>query len=87
MTEPKEARIIDFRLPLPWLITTVGSLALVLVGMWFTLAQVSRDVAELQTTVKLGNTQSVSLARDIDRLVWRVEQIEKSQATTARSGR
>jgi len=87
VTEPKESRIIDFQLPLPWLITTVGSLCLVLVGMWFTLAQVSRDVAELQTTVKLGNTQSVGLARDIDRLVWRVEQIEKSQATTSRAGK
>lgn len=87
MTDFKEPRLIDTRLPLPWLITTVGSLALVLVGMWFTLAQLSRDVSDLQATVKLGNTHSVTLARDIDRLVWRVEQIEKSQAAAVRSGK
>lgn len=87
MTDQKDSKIIDFQLPLPWLISTVSGLALVLVGMWFTLAQVSRDVAELQTTVKVGNTQSVGLARDIDRLVWRVEQIEKSQSQNARAGK
>lgn len=71
-------KIIDFKLPLPYILTALAGLAAVLIGMWSTLSQVSRDLTELQVVVKGGNTQVNAIDRDLARLQWRVDLLEKN---------
>ena len=56
---PPVTRVIDFRIPLPYLISGFCALAFTLVSMYFSMNQLLRDVGDLQITVKAGNTQSI----------------------------
>lgn len=47
-----------------------------LVSMWFSVNQLVRDVADLQITVKAGNTQATTVAGEIALLRFRVENLE-----------
>ena len=70
------SRVIDFRVPLPYLLSAFAALAFTLISMYFSLNQLVRDVGELQIVVKTGNTQSVTLAGDQALLRFRIENIE-----------
>ena len=72
----KVTRVIDFRIPLPWLISGVISVAFTLVSMWFSLDRLIKDVADLQITVKAGNSQATTVAGEIALLRYRVENLE-----------
>lgn len=72
----KVTRVIDFRIPLPWLIGICMTVGWALVSMWFSVNQLVRDVADLQITVKAGNTQAVTVAGEIALLRFRVENLE-----------
>lgn len=72
----KVTRVIDFRIPLPWLLSGLIVVGWALVSMWFSLNQLVRDVADLQITVKAGNTQAVTVAGEIALLRFRVENLE-----------
>ena len=74
--EPPVSRVIDFRIPLPYLISGFCALAFTLVSMYFSLNQLLREVGDLQVTVKAGNTQSVTLAGEQALLRFRMENIE-----------
>lgn len=69
-------RIIDMRIPLPYLLSGFGALAFTLISMWFSLNQLLRDVADLQATVKAGNAQTVTLAGEQALLRFRMENLE-----------
>ncbi len=69
-------KVLDFRIPLPWLLTCLGTLSFVLVSMWVSLNQLVRDVGELQGTVKAGNTQAAAVLTDILLLKMRVDMLE-----------
>ena len=73
---PPVSRVIDFRIPLPYLISGFCALAFTLVSMYFSLNQLLREVGDLQVTVKAGNTQSVTLAGEQALLRFRMENIE-----------
>ena len=74
--EPPITRIIDFRIPLPYLLSGFFGLAFTLVSMYFSLNQLLREVGDLQITVKAGNAQSVTLAGEQALLRFRMENIE-----------
>lgn len=70
------SRVIDFRVPLPYLLSAFGALAFTLISMYFSLNQLVRDVGDLQITVKAGNSQSVTLAGEQALLRFRLENVE-----------
>jgi len=77
--EPRKGRplkIIDFQIPLVWLLSCAGGLALLLISMWFSLQTLVRDVGDLQVAVKSWNVQAASLATDLAILRLRVENLE-----------
>lgn len=74
--EQHVSRVIDFRIPLPWLLGVMGVVGWGLVSMWFMVNQLTRDVSDLQITVKAGNGQAVTVAGELALLRYRVENIE-----------
>lgn len=72
----KVTRVIDFRIPLPWLLAGLIGVGWALVSMYFAVNQLVRDVADLQITVKAGNGQAVTVAGEIALLRFRVENLE-----------
>jgi hypothetical protein len=72
----KVTRVIDFRIPLPWLLSGLIVVGWALVSMWFSLNQLVRDVADLQIVVKAGNGQAITIAGEIALLRYRVENLE-----------
>lgn len=74
--EQRVSRVIDFRIPLPWLLGVMGVVGWGLVSMWFMVNQLTRDVSDLQITVKAGNGQAVTVAGELALLRYRVENIE-----------
>ena len=70
------SRVIDFRVPLPYLLSAFAALAFTLISMYFSLNQLVRDVGDLQITVKAGNSQAVTLAGEQALLRFRLENVE-----------
>lgn len=90
MTESEQTRItrvIDFRIPLPWLLGIGMAVGWALVSMWFSVNQLVRDVADLQITVKAGNTQATTVAGELALLRFRVENLEAAQRQPQRGER
>lgn len=75
-TEQRAPRVIDFRIPLPWLLGVAGVIGWGLVSMWFMVNQLTKDVSDLQITVKAGNGQAITVAGELALLRFRVENIE-----------
>lgn len=65
-------RIIDFKIPLPWLIGGVVVVGWGLISMWFSVNQLVRTVDDLQITVKSGNTSVAVLASEVALLKFRM---------------
>lgn len=83
--QPPEAavalmRMVDFKIPLHWLLSGFGVAVLLLASMYYQLQEMSRGMAELQITVRAGNNQSVTLAGEIALLKFRVEHLESDTA-------
>lgn len=74
--EQHVSRVIDFRVPLLWLLGVMSAVGWGLVSMWFMVNQLTRDVSDLQITVKAGNGQAVTVAGELALLRYRVENIE-----------
>lgn len=72
----KVTRVIDFRIPLPWLLSGLAMVAFTMISMYFSVNQLVRDVADLQITVKAGNSQATTVAGDIALLRFRIENLE-----------
>ena len=82
--EPQRVtRVIDFRIPLPWMLGGLVTIAWGLVSMWFMVNQLVRDVADLQITVKAGNNQAVTLAGELALLRFRIENLEADRRGAA----
>ena len=47
--------------------------------MWFMVNQLTKDVSDLQITVKAGNGQAVTVAGEIALLRFRVENLESER--------
>lgn len=81
MIEPPEqdervTRVIDFRIPLPWLLTGVAGISWGLISMWFSVNQLVKTVDDLQITVKGGNTSVVAVAGELALLKFRLSNAE-----------
>lgn len=72
-------RIVDFRIPLPYLLTGVAIVVWALIGQYFAMQQLQRDVQELQITVKAGNTQGMATAGEMALLKYRIENLENDR--------
>ncbi len=70
------ARYIDTRIPLVWLLTTGGTLAVLLFGIYFNVQRLSEDVGELKATTKAGNIQAATVAGEVAIIKWRLDNLE-----------
>lgn len=77
-TEPAErvTRVIDFRIPLPYLITGLAAVSWALISMWFAVGQLVKTVEELQITVKSGNSSVVAVAGELALQKFRLTNVE-----------
>jgi hypothetical protein len=71
------ARMVDFRLPLPWLLGGVGGFLVVVMNMWFSLGQLKSDMVELKASIAAGT----ATANQMTFLTFRVQTIEADIAT------
>lgn len=69
-------RMVDTRIPLPWLMAVAGGFAWFLILMYFTLQQLVGDVADLKITVKAGNAAASTFTGQLELLKFRVENLE-----------
>lgn len=76
--ETKITRVVDLRIPLPWLLTILGSGLFALVGMWFSVQQLTRDVSELKVLSRTGVDAATALSSETALLKYRIENVEKT---------
>lgn len=69
-------RMVDFRIPLPWLMSgfIVGIMALV--GMYYQLQSVSEALRDMQVTLKANNSSLIQLTAEQALLKYRIEKLE-----------
>lgn len=85
-TQPGELRVsrmIDMKLPLPWLLSVAGALALALAGIFFKVGQLQEDTAELKIAVKAGNSSTTTVQGELAILRFRVETLEAERRAAA----
>lgn len=76
--EQSEVRkIVDFKIPLHWILSGLGAFALVLIGMWFTIGQMSKDMSEVQASLKILAAANTTYDREVSRLQWRMDTLEQ----------
>jgi hypothetical protein len=75
-------RMVDFKIPLVWLLGGFASAVMLLASMYYQLQEVSRGMAALQISVNAGNNQSVTLAGEIALIKFRMEHVEADLART-----
>jgi hypothetical protein len=84
MSEQREpagiTRLIDFKIPLHWLLVTITGLGWALVSMWFALNQLITSVADLQIDVKAGNGSTNVILSEIALLKFRASSSEAEVA-------
>jgi hypothetical protein len=78
-TQDNISRVVDFRIPLPWLLSGVAGITWALISMWFSVNQLVKTVDELQITVKSGNTSVVAVAGELALLKFRLTNTEDEQ--------
>lgn len=74
--EGRVTRVIDLKIPLVWLLSIAGALAWVLISMWFSLNQLVVLVADLQISVKSGNSAYQVLASEQALINYRMGTVE-----------
>ena len=77
-------RMVDFRIPLPWLLGGFLIGVSALIGMYYQLQSVSEQLRDVQVTLKANNTSLVQLAADQALLKYRIEKLEAAPHTPAR---
>lgn len=73
-------RMIEFKIPLPWLLGGAICLIVWLVNMSTELREVTKSLATLQITVTAGNNQSSILAGEVSLIKFRLEHLEADAA-------
>lgn len=68
--------VVDFKIPLPWLLGGAGVMFWGLVGMWFKLAALTDNVNELQIAVKAGTATTIQYASEQTLITYRIEKLE-----------
>lgn len=73
------SKVIDFKLPLVWLLTVAFSLALLIGGMYFKLGQLGEDMTDLKIAVRAGNGQAATVQGELAILKFRIENLESDK--------
>ena len=68
--------VVDFKIPLPWLLGGVGAISWGLISMWFKLTTLSDNVTELQIAVKAGTATTIQYASEQTLIKYRLEKLE-----------
>lgn len=76
-------RMVDFRIPLPWLLGGFIFGIALLIGMYYKVQQMGESLQELQVTVKAGNLQAATVAGELALLKYRVEALESANRQAA----
>jgi hypothetical protein len=66
------ARMVDLRIPLPWLLGGVGAFLWVVISMWFSLAQIKSDMGDLKTAI----ATTTATAGKMQLLEFRLQTVE-----------
>lgn len=69
-------RMVDFRIPLPWLLGGFLAGVMVLVGMYYQLQNVSEALRDVQITLKANQSTVIQLASEQALLKYRIEKLE-----------
>jgi hypothetical protein len=77
--EVRLSRVIDFKIPLPYLIGGIVFVSWAVISMYFAVQTLITSVADLQITVKSGNVSSTVLAGEVALLKFRIANIEAEQ--------
>ena len=72
------SRVVDFRIPLPWLIGVCSGIGWALISMWFSVNNLVKTVGDLQVDVKAGNNSVVAVAGELALLKYRLSNAESS---------
>lgn len=78
-------RMVDFRIPLPWLLGGFAVALWAAVNMYFQLQRVTESLVLVQIEVKSGNTSVSTLAGEVALLKYRVEGIEADRRATGQA--
>lgn len=73
-------RMVDMRIPLPFLMGGFVVAVSLIIGMYYQLQSVVRELGELKVTVAASNSQGVALAGQVALLQFRSEQHDKDIA-------
>lgn len=69
-------RVIDFRIPLPWLLGVVVTVGWALVSMYFSVNALVKTVTDLQIDVKAGNNSVVAVVGEMALIKYRLTDLE-----------
>ena len=72
----RTSRVVEFKLPLHWLIGVASGVAFTLISMWFSLNTLVRTVGDLQIDVKAGNNSVVAVVGELALLKYRLTNAE-----------
>lgn len=75
-TQERATRIVDFKIPLPWLLSGLIACLWSLISMWFGIQQLVGTVNDLQITVKSGNTSVSVLSSQLELVKFRTGALE-----------
>lgn len=70
-------RMVDMRIPLPWLLGGFALAAAGVIGMYYQLQSVAMQLGELKATVTASNSQALAMAGEVALLRFKSEQHEK----------
>jgi hypothetical protein len=80
-------RMVDFKIPLVWLLGGFIAAVTLLASMYFQLQDVARNMVELQTMVRIGNNQSTALQSEVALIKFRLAQLEAEHARLHQGGK
>ena len=69
-------RVIDFRIPLPWLLGVIAGLSWVLISMWFSLIQLTKTVEVLTKSFESSAAANLNISNEVLVLRFRVNNLE-----------
>jgi hypothetical protein len=75
-TTEKVTRIVELKIPLPWLLSVCGGIVWALVSMYFATNALTKTVADLQIDVKAGNNSTTAIVGEIALFKYRMTNAE-----------
>ncbi|WP_295525644.1 hypothetical protein [uncultured Pseudacidovorax sp.] len=77
-------RVVDFRLPLPWLLVVAFAIVSGGFGMYYKLDRLMEDVGDLKISMKAGNSSTAMIQGELSILKFRIENLEAERRAAER---